>query len=231
MQLFYRQKMRRHDKLCSDILSSLNMRVNPRDIRYFAKYRPWQRKLRFLEKIGLKSIYHFIRNDKKIIITGGLKPRLFSEHFKYIFLKELWDNNLDYTCTKRFKLFKDRIDAGKEIVMPVKGYRLKNLEDLESYFQDYVRLLESMSAEGFLAQKSNDELLVIIGEKGELIKTSRGRHRLAAAQITGIESIPVRVRHIHQSWVEMQKAGRAGKEGLAEDIALSMQKVREMYSS
>jgi len=113
--------MRRNEKLCSDALNSLNMNVNPRDVRYFAKYRPWQRRLRFLEKIGLKNLYQFIRNDKIIIISGGLKPRLFSEHFKYVFLKELWDSNLDYTCTQRYRLFKDKIDAGREIVIACQG--------------------------------------------------------------------------------------------------------------
>jgi len=87
-----------------------------------------------------------------------------------------------------------------------------------------------MSTEGFLVQKSTDELLVIIGEKGELIKTSKGRHRLAAAQIAKVDRIPVKVRHIHQSWVEKQKKDWSSSGGLTEDITLSMQKIREMYS-
>ena len=157
-----------------------------------SQVRPWYRKFKFLKKAGLECIYKLMHKEPGLVINGGLKLRPYNRHFKHVFLKELWDNDYDYLKTQRYKEFSDKIAAGQEINMPVKGYRIKTQKELESYFLDYIKLLKSMKEYGYLEEKGKDDLLVIIGPQGELIKTSKGRHRLAAAQITGIKSIPVK---------------------------------------
>ena len=209
----------------------LIMSVNPNLVRYFAKIRPWQRRLKFLKRIGMGRAYNLIKTKQGLIFNKPLKLKPFSEHEKYIFIKELWDNDFDYTRTVRYKRFNEMLERGKTISMPVKGYVIADARKLTAYFQDYVDLLKSMRTNGYLSDKSQEELQVIIGAKGELIKASKGRHRLAAAQITQIAVIPVRVRHIHADWINKnaQKADRALS--FEDKIIIALDKTRQMYGN
>lgn len=78
-------------------------------------------------------------------------------------------------------------------------------------YGDYLeRLFKSIKQNGFRFQhrlsdddsKRNryDYIPVNIGRNGELIFDSSGFHRLAIAQIIGIDSIPVRINAIHSQW-------------------------------
>ncbi len=208
----------------------LILHINPGSINHFAKLKPWYRKFRFLKNIGLGGVYGLFKSEPGLIYRQSLKTRPFTEHEKYIFLKELWDSGYDFTQTTRYQKFIKQLDAGETISMPVKGYTIADANDLSSYFQDYVDLLKSMSNSGYLPEKSRQELLIIIGPCGELIKTSKGRHRLAAARIAGVPVIPVKVRHIHADWINKNQPETGRGLTLEKKIITALDKIRRMHS-
>jgi len=164
-----------------------------------------------------------------LIIEYRIKTIPFNEYRKYIFMKELWDSDLNYKKTSWYALLRQKIDNGQTVVMPVKGYHISNYQQLDEYCLDYVSLLQSMIQEGYLPEKAKDELGVIIGPDGALIKSSKWRHRLAAAQITGIKQIPVRVKHIHKKWVDSQKSPDQEVMDIRRQVKLALNRAREMH--
>ncbi len=216
----------KRDPLIDQLREHLALKINPRSIQYIGKLRPLQRKLNFLKKIRLAPLYEHFRPNLGLVVNSRIEYRLFVDSRKYKFMKELWDADFDYRNTEWYLVLKHKIDKGDIVEMPVKGYHLAGMDDLETYFMDYVNLLKSMKTEGFLPDKGRDELRVIIDPEGEILKTSKGRHRLAAAQIVGIDQIPVRVRHIHKKWIDRQTPARGQDITLKDKIIQAMDKVR-----
>lgn len=138
----------------------LVLHVNPGSIKYCAKIKPWHRKLKFLKRIGLDGLYKIFKSEPGLFFRTSIKAKPFARHEKYIFIKQLWDHDLDYTRTQRYQQFDARLRAGLIISMPVKGYRIANHLELDSYFQNYVHLLQSMSRDGYLPDKGKEDLQV-----------------------------------------------------------------------
>ena len=211
------------DPLFAELKDQLLLNVNPGSIKYIGKLRPWHRNLSFLKKIKLANLYDALKPNPGLIIDHKIERWLFADSRKYIFMKELHDFDLDYQKTQWYSQLKKKIDKGKSVAMPVKGYHISNHQQLHDYCLDYVSLLESMRAYGYLPEKGKDELRAIIGPDGQLIKSSKGRHRLAAAQIAGVESIPVRVKHIHKKWINTQQCCNQANISLKQKVVMALQ--------
>lgn len=218
------------DSLHEELAQDLELMINPISIKLIGKLRPWNQSFKFLKKIHLSKIFEYLKPKSGLIIECRIKTVPFNEYRKYTFMKQLWDYEFDYTRTDWYRLLKQKIDNGQTVTMPVKGYQISNIQHLKDYCLDYVNLLKSMRQDGYLPEKGKDELGVIIGPDGSLIKSSKGRHRLAAAQITGIEKIPVRVKHIHRQWVDSHKIGEKKGTDIRKLVKLALGKASEMHS-
>lgn len=128
----------------------------------------------------------------------------FREMETWRFLDELWRAGLDWRQVERYREFSQRLARGEVIRLPSKRLRIASSAELDAYFEDYVRLLESMRDHGYLAGKSKDRITILIDRDGSILKETKGRHRLAAAQVVGAPSVPVRISHVHAAWVDAQ---------------------------
>ncbi|MCA1807087.1 MAG: hypothetical protein LC687_04470 [Actinobacteria bacterium] len=133
----------------------------------------------------------------------------FQEMETWRFLDELWRAGLDYRQVDRYREFSRRLGRGEVIRLPSKRRRITSSAELDAYFEDYVLLLVSMRDHGYLAGKSKDRITILIDRDGSILKETKGRHRLAAAQVVGAPSVPVRISHVHAAWVDAQ-AGTGG---------------------
>lgn len=213
-----------------ELRDQLLLNINPSSIKYIGKLRPWHRNLNFLKKIHLTRLYDLLKPSSGLIINHKIECRIFTESRKYIFMRELLDFELDYKKTEWYAFLKQKIDKGKSIAMPVKGYHISSHQQLHDYCLDYVSLLESMRANGYLPEKGNDELRAIIGPDGELIKSSKGRHRLSAAQLVGVKRIPMRVKCIHKKWVDSQQSRNQNDMTLKQKIILALRATEKKHS-
>lgn len=101
----------------------------------------------------------------------------------------------------------------------------RSIADLDERCRDIEALFESIRSEGYLSQaelfarglvdREGEEISVAVARDGELL-FSDGAHRLAAAKLLGIESVPVRIAVRHPEWIAYRRsvADRAmGREG------------------
>jgi hypothetical protein len=136
----------------------------------------------------------------------------FRETETWRFLDQLWRADLDFRSVDRYHEFAGRIAGGETIVLRSKRRRMSNNAELDAYFADYVELMRSMRENGYVATGASDRIMIMIDHRGGIMKETKGRHRLAAAQIAGVRTVPIRISHVHVAWVEAQDgATRAEK--------------------
>jgi hypothetical protein len=141
----------------------------------------------------------------RLVQSGDyLRLGTFPETETWRFLDQLWRANLDFRSVDRYHEFSRRIAAGETIVLRSKRRRMSNTSELDAYFADYVELMRSMSENGYVATGASDRIMIMIDHHGGIMKETKGRHRLAAAQIAGVRSVPVRISHVHAAWVGAQ---------------------------
>lgn len=128
----------------------------------------------------------------------------FQETETWRFLDQLWRANLDFRSVDRYHEFARRIAGGETIVLRSKRRRMSNATELDAYFADYVELMNSMREKGYVATGASDRIMIMIDHRGGIMKETKGRHRLAAAQIAGVRTVPIRISHVHAAWVEAQ---------------------------
>ncbi|PMR76440.1 RNA polymerase sigma factor [Billgrantia endophytica] len=131
------------------------------------------------------------------------------------FITDLWQHRLDLTASHGYARLLAALERGAPVSSHRQGILLNSEARILTYLQRYRLYMEDMSCFGFKASMGSDRLGVAIDRDGNLIKINKGLHRLAMAQVLGIQRVTVRIRAIHQLWW-LQKKGRAeGKAALA----------------
>lgn len=154
---------------------------------------------------------------------------LFRDYPTYQYMKDLYDNNFDYLKTRRYRELIDKIETGE--VIEHKHFKMRSKEDVvEDYFKRYIGIFKSMEEKGYLPNKNNPGL-VAIGRNGELIKTSRGRHRLSIAQLLGVKSVMVKVEFIHPEWMMKHYQGDQLSVEVLQNALKDIQSEHRHYSS
>lgn len=196
------------DHLKRRLAPLLSLDIDPRAIVAYGlpayksyQFRKEPRLVRRLRKLAARPRRRRLVQRDDYILLGT-----FDETETWRFLDELWRSGLEYRRTERFRDFARRIEAGEAVTLHSKRRHMTSLDDLAPYFEEYVRLLESMRDHGYLATGARDRITVMIDRDGGILKETKGRHRLAAAQIVGAPSVPVRVSHVHAAWVDAQAA-------------------------
>lgn len=216
---------------------SIFLNVDPAEIklynlepqRIYKSY--WLKEKNFFQ--SLTSSFH----DQDLFLKGlylipgqwDKTETLFRDYPTYQYMKELFDNNFDYLKTRRYRELIDKIETGE--VIEHKHFKMRSKEDvIEDYFRRYIGIFKSMEEKGYIPNKNNPGL-VAIGRNGELIKTSRGRHRLSIAQLLGIKSIMVKVEFIHPEWMMKHYQGDQLSVEVLQNALKDIQNEHGHYSS
>ncbi|GAB2796782.1 hypothetical protein GCM10027040_24130 [Halomonas shantousis] len=138
----------------------------------------------------------------------------FREGSRYVFIQDIWQHRLDLSRSDAYRQLLQRLEAGKPFRSHQKGILLNTPDKILAYLQIYIGYMESMAGQGFDKGLGKDPLGVVIGRHGDILKVNRGLHRLAMAQVLGLDDIVVRVRAVHELWWESVTQGEYGEPAL-----------------
>ena len=132
----------------------------------------------------------------------------------YQFIRDIDENRDHLERTQRFHDWMARIERGEPWANHQKGILLDTPEKIKTYLRIYIGYLDDMAANGYKSSLTQDELDVVISREGEILKISRGLHRLTMALHAGVPSVPVRVRAVHRLWWNQVVDGASGAQAL-----------------
>ena len=166
-------------------------------------------------KIDISKIKFFLElknfKDEKSFLWDGDWDK------KKIKITKYREYNINYNSM--FQIYKEKIDFKKSDEYKFKLQQIKNgkttprgktINQLDNYFASLDYLKNSLKRAGYLSQsqlrsvRKNDEIGVVIGRNGEIIKIEDkfgGTHRFAMCKILKIKHIIVSVKAIHKSFI------------------------------
>jgi|GEM_PF-6483653 len=124
-----------------------------------------------------------------------------TEHSRYRLMADVWRHREAPDQGEMFTELLSLMEQGKPLKMANKGYYLDTPEQIMDFLEAQLNLFASLEAHGICPELAPDEINVAIGRDGEIIKANGGRKRTIAAQLLGMEQIPVRVAYVHRDWV------------------------------
>ena len=140
----------------------------------------------------------------------------FSEHPIYTLLQTLLDTGTDRDTQAR-ALNTYYLARGKS------ANEAQEMADkkLDRYIHQYRELAKSMVQKGYVEGMGKDEIGVAIAPDGAFIKVANGNHRLAVAQLSGIERVVAEVRFVHRDWFK-RTTDRSNHTGTEEAITAAL---------
>lgn len=133
---------------------------------------------------------------------------------RHQFIDDIWRHRLDLTASDNYIKLMEKLGQRQPLRLHHQGILLNSPARILGYLDQYRLYMEDMSCFGFKADVSKDQLGAVIDRDGGLIKSNKGLHRLAMAQVLGIQRITVRVRAVHQLWWQHHKGNATGREAL-----------------
>jgi hypothetical protein len=171
--------------------ADLDLDVNPQNV----KTRIWK--------------YHTIGENKYLTgdwfsLQGSWHLTPVEEHWTYRTMRELMHSSGNFTGINSYSSAQQRL--AKHGPYFHNGRYVETSEDINSYFVKYKRLIESISCDGFAYDHSKnreaERIGIAIDQTGNLVHFQKGNHRFAILREMGFESIPVRLRLLHNDWLK-----------------------------
>jgi hypothetical protein len=134
-----------------------------------------------------------------------LKQDLLNGSDKYISIRQRYEDGVPWRETNIFtKRYSQFLKKG----IAVKG--CTEILDLEKYYEEYYdKLFLSLERYGVISAKDEvkevDPIFINIDEKGRLLYTGDGNHRLFMCYVLGIEKMPVQVWIRHKKWQDIRE--------------------------
>ena len=186
----------------------------------FLRYNIPSKKYLFNIKVDLSKINFFIEkknivNRKNFLWYGNWDNHKISideyseKNINYSSVFEIFKFNINY---KESKEYKKKLSELSTSGITTRGQ--KTVEELDSYFESLIKLKSSLEKNGYKSQKQlnslnhNDEIGVVIGRNGEIIKLEDkfgGTHRFALCQILNITDVFINIKAIHSNFVDITK--------------------------
>jgi hypothetical protein len=153
----------------------------------------------------------FPRNMFVLPGDWDLHARSVDDHWTFRSMSEVLSAQGAYRRTSSFN------DAVQRLAQygPFKfnGRWIRDLADLETYFETYICLARSIEERGFkspaCASASDGHVGVAVTRDGQLMHFRTGHHRLALAKGLGVSVITAKVHVVHQKWLANVIAGSA----------------------
>lgn len=130
------------------------------------------------------------------------------------FIQDLWTHRLEPSRSETFRRLEQELEQGRPLRSHHKGMLLDSRERILEYLRLYLLYMENMACFGFDKHEGKDRLGVTIDRHGRVIKTNKGLHRLAMAQVLGLAEITVRVRSVHRQWWQRHAGDAKGRDAL-----------------
>ncbi len=130
------------------------------------------------------------------------------------FIQDLWTHRLEPSRSETFRRLEQELEQGRPLRSHHKGMLLDSRERILEYLRLYLLYMENMACFGFDKHEGKDRLGVTIDRHGRIIKTNKGLHRLAMAQVLGLSEITVRVRSVHRQWWQRHAGDAKGRDAL-----------------
>ena len=177
--------------------------------------------------VPMSSISVFLPNSDLASVFGEKKVR--KPNIPSLF----WEGNWDLNVKKINSHYRDASQSYRSVHQMLKeGYhytecdeykaklrtinnnkstaRGSSVDELNSYFENLLDIVESVNNEGYQSQNMmngdpDDEVGVFIGRNGNIIKPEdkfSGTHRFAIARCLGIDSICVQILAVHEDWAQ-----------------------------
>jgi len=135
---------------------------------------------------------------------------------KYQCIKSLIDNLDNYSNSYWYKDFIKKIQTQRKDKH--KRFILKTNEDVDTLFTDYlIPLIKNMES-GFDSNQSNEFGYLVIDADGTLLKSSHANHRFYIAKILNLQSFPLLINGIHESWAKKNLTPCMSKDKMREVI-------------
>lgn len=137
-------------------------------------------------------------------------------------IQDIWCHRLAPERSETFRQLKQQLEQGRPFRSHHKGMLLDSEQRILEYLRLYLLYMENMACFGFDRHEGKDRLGVAIDRHGRIIKTNKGLHRLAMAQVLGLSEIAVRVRSVHRLWWDEVARQARGRDAL-ERVAAALQ--------
>lgn len=186
------------------ILKKKVIEVNPDTINFYSEPPNWWWYRKLEKRIKNRQVKNYLKKLAmgRTFYAGNwdLDSYKFNETSWYLKIKNLKDNLYRPELSYWYQAIINEIN--------LKGYyfhkeiKITNKKQAESFFLNYMfNLISSLKKKNFIIEDVNDIPTVLIGRKGELIKSGNGCHRLAILKIFKIQSnFPVRIIGIHKKF-------------------------------
>lgn len=158
------------------------------------------------------------RNKAKNTFIWKGKWDLFRYDFhkgqRYQFISDVWAHRHALDQSQAYHDLIKLLEQGRPLTSHQKGFLLNTPDKVLAYLETYVGYMNEMARNGFDDTLGKDRLGVAIDRHGGIVKINRGLHRLAMAQVLGLEEIVVRVRAVHVDWWREVTQGETGEKAL-----------------
>lgn len=139
-----------------------------------------------------------------------LWTRPLEENSRFKLMADVWNHRDDLRASASWHALVADMEQGRAYARIPQGLALDTPERIETYLRDCIALIASIRDQGFREDLSVEDINVAIDRNGRILKTNAGRKRLAAARLVGLETIPVRIAHVHAEWWRQQRDRHSG---------------------
>ncbi|MBE0487014.1 hypothetical protein [Marinobacter sp.] len=146
--------------------------------------------------------------SRKFMIWPGdwdQRTKPMTTHYRYGPMLDLWQHRDNLEDSDSYHDLMQRIKNEQPLERVNKSTLVNSPEKAREFLASQLQIFYSLASEGYKPELADDELNVAITRYGTMVKANGGRKRLIAAQIIGLESIPVRIAYIHKHWIDQHE--------------------------
>ena len=181
--------------------------VNPKSIRHHVGKNFRSRKGKRPSWIGRRLRTFFKAEPFVIPAAEYVAPEPIEETTTFARVADLHANLADVTRSLWFRHLSEEIERNG--VAWHTHRKLRSRREVADFLREYGSdLLGSMARDGYVRRTGDDLGYCFIGADEKIHKAHKGRHRLCAAKILGLERFPLVVVGMHEAFVR----GRIGRE-------------------
>ncbi|AHM04173.1 hypothetical protein roselon_01807 [Roseibacterium elongatum DSM 19469] len=184
-------------------------------------------RVRYLPRPVTAAVNRAARASRGMVVTGGrFVATPFEAGKTYRRMRDIWIHRADLATSATFRDIEDALARTGHYRH--KRYEITEVSQIPALIEAcYLDLLESMSREGYRADKrsafgTGGLGRAIVWHDGSLVHENGATHRLAAARIVGLRhGFPLRIVGVHEDWLRVNGVcGRPTAEAVRRAVGL-----------